>query len=67
MQAHVLYLQTGYTGHHNATISSQTFLHRNKSVETEEVLLVSLGRGGLLAQPWHTTVPTKYLCHCTVT
>lgn len=51
MQAHVLYLQTGYTGHHNATISSQTFLHRNKSVETEEVLLVSLGGEGYLLSP----------------
>ena len=44
---------------------AKLFLHRNKSTETEEVLLVSARKAGLLAQPWHTTVPTKGLSHCT--
>lgn len=44
---------------------AKLFLHKNKSTETEEVLLASVRKGGLLAQPWHTMVPTKCLGHCT--
>lgn len=46
---------------------AKLLLHRNKSTETEEVLLASERKGGLLAQPWPTTVPTKGLSHCIAT
>lgn len=41
---------------------AELFLHRNKSTETEEVLLVSGTRGGLRAQARHATVSAKCLC-----